>query len=297
MGSEWGTPSAADTPADPAAGRAADTAAGTAADAWRDTVDDMWRDAAAETRRAAEADSWRGAEAAPKHDGGADGWRDAEAGSWRGAEAAPKHDGGADGWRDAEAGSWRGAEAGVEHDGGADGWRDAEAGSWRGAAAGAEHDGAGRGAGGGEEPGAEEGGDGWQPRSRVGAVVAALLNGDHDAAEQVADEPQEHDKRADKDPEVLAAAIRLAVCSLFDEDTPPDAIADYVAVMARDVEVDQDAAVALIRAQLGHGDEIGAFPEQVVIDTTWSVFGYLCERRLGREDSLELIAQAEAETL
>ncbi|MGI5185717.1 hypothetical protein ACQEVZ_56675 [Dactylosporangium sp. CA-152071] len=140
-------------------------------------------------------------------------------------------------------------------------------------------------------------GDGWQPRSRVGAVVAALLNGDHDAAEQVADESQEHDRHADKDPEVLAAAIRLAVCSLFDEDTPPDAIADYVVVMARDVEVDQDAAVALIRAQLGHEDEIRAFPEQVVIDTTWSVFGYLCEQRLGREDSLELIAQAEAETL
>jgi hypothetical protein len=35
----------------------------------------------------------------------------------------------------------------------------------------------------------------------------------------------------------------------------------------------------------------------VVIDTTWSVFGYLCEQRLGREDSLELIAQAERETL
>ncbi|MEV0560617.1 hypothetical protein [Dactylosporangium sp. NPDC050588] len=140
-------------------------------------------------------------------------------------------------------------------------------------------------------------GDGWQPRSRVGAVVAALLNGDHDAAEQVADESQEHDRHADKDPEVLAAAIRLAVCSLFDEDTPPGAIADYVAVMARDVEVDQDAAVALIRAQLGHEDELAAFPEQVVIDTTWSVFGYLCEQRLGREDSLELIAQAEAETL
>ena len=267
MGSEWGTPSAADTPADPAAGRAA------------------------------EADAWRATATAPKPDGGADDWRDAEAGSWSGAAAGVEHGGGADGWPGAEAGSWPGAAAGVERDGGADGWSGAEAGSWPGAAAVVERDGAGSGAGGGEEPGAEEGGDGWQPRSRVGAVVAALLNGDHDAAEQVADEPQEHDTHAGKDPEVLAAAIRLAVCSLFDEDTPPDAIADYVAVMARDVEVDQDAAVALIRAQLGHGDEIGAFPEQVVIDTTWSVFGYLCERRLGREDSLELIAQAEAETL
>lgn len=132
----------------------------------------------------------------------------------------------------------------------------------------------------------------WQPRSRVGAVVAALLAGDQDAAEQVADEPQD-----DKEPLVLAAAIRLAVRSLFDEDTPPDAIAEYVAVMARDVEVDQDAAVALIRAQLGEEPLLEAFPPQVVIDTTWSVFGYLCEQRLGREDSLELMAQAERETL
>jgi hypothetical protein len=140
----------------------------------------------------------------------------------------------------------------------------------------------------------EAGGAGeWQPRSRVGAVVAALIVGDQDAAEQVADEP-----RADeKEPQVLAAAIRLAVRSLFDEETPTEEIADYVAVMARDVEVDQDAAVALIRAQLGSPEPLEAFPEQVVIDTTWSVFGYLCEQRLGREDSLELIAQAEAETL
>jgi hypothetical protein len=137
-----------------------------------------------------------------------------------------------------------------------------------------------------------DGNDGWQPRSRVGAVVAALLVGDQDAAEQVAHEPQD-----DKEPLVLAAAIRLAVRSLFDEDTPPDAIADYVAVMARDVEVDQDAAVALIRAQLGEEHLLEAFPPQEVIDTTWSVFGYLCEQRLGRDDSLELIAQAERETL
>ncbi|MEV4517731.1 hypothetical protein AB0K00_53330 [Dactylosporangium sp. NPDC049525] len=138
--------------------------------------------------------------------------------------------------------------------------------------------------------------DGWQPRSRVGAVVAALLVGDQDAAEQVADEPQD-----DKEPLVLAAAIRLAVRSLFDEDTPADAIADDVALMARDVEVDQDAAVAVIRAHLGPDEQkaelLSAFPPQVVIDTTWSVFGYLCEQRLGREDSLELIAQAERETL
>lgn len=145
-------------------------------------------------------------------------------------------------------------------------------------------------------------GDGWQPRSRVGAVVAALLAGDQDAAEQVVDETPDDaadEPQGDKEPLVLAAAIRLAVRSLFDEDTPPDAIADYVAVMARDVEVDQDAAVAVIRAQLSDDDEglVEQFAPQVVIDTTWSVFGYLCEQRLGREDSLELIAQAEAETL
>jgi hypothetical protein len=143
-----------------------------------------------------------------------------------------------------------------------------------------------------ETGGAED----WQPRSRVGAVVAALLVGDQDAAEQVADEPQD-----DKEPLVLAAAIRLAVRSLFDEDTPPDAIAEYVAVMARDVEVDQDTAAAVIRAQLVPEDQqeqlLAQFPPQEVIDTTWSVFGYLCEQRLGREDSLELIAQAERETL
>jgi hypothetical protein len=149
--------------------------------------------------------------------------------------------------------------------------------------------------------------DSWQPRSRVGAVVVALLVGDQDAAEQVADESQDtaeqpaDEPQDDKEPLVLAAAIRLAVRSLFDEDTPVDAIADDVALMARDVEVDQKAAVALIRAQLGPEDLqehlLDAFPPQVVIDTTWSVFGYLCEQRLGREDSLELIAQAERETL
>jgi hypothetical protein len=138
--------------------------------------------------------------------------------------------------------------------------------------------------------------EGWQPRSRVGAVVVALLVGDQDAAEQVVEEPQD-----DKEPLVLAAAIRLAVRSLFDEDTPPDAIAEDVAAMARDIEVDQDAAVALIRTQLTpegqQEDLLEPFPPQVVIDTTWSVFGYLCEQRLGREDSMELIAQAERETL
>jgi hypothetical protein len=145
--------------------------------------------------------------------------------------------------------------------------------------------------------------DSWQPRSRVGAVVVALLVGDQDAAEQVAAEPQDAPEEAadepqdDKEPLVLAAAIRLAVRSLFDEDTPADAIAEDVALMARDVEVDQDAAVALIQAQLGREEPLEAFPPQVVIDTTWTVFGYLCEQRLGREDSLELIAQAERETL
>jgi hypothetical protein len=149
--------------------------------------------------------------------------------------------------------------------------------------------------------------DGWQPRSRVGAVVVALLVGDQDAAEQVADEAADGAEQAadepqdDKEPMVLAAAIRLAVRSLFDEDTPTEAIAEDVAVMARDIEVDQDAAVALIRAHLGPEDQraqvLSAFPPQVMIDTTWSVFGYLCEQRLGREDSLELIAQAERETL
>ena len=152
------------------------------------------------------------------------------------------------------------------------------------------------GAGTSSDGGGAEGDAGWEPQSRVGAVVAALLVGDQDAAEQVAEEP-----RDDKDPLVLAAAIRLAVRSLFDEDTPPEAIAEAVAVMARDVEVDQDAAVALIQAQLGPedppADPLAAFPPQVVIDTTWSVFGYLCEQRLGREDSLELIAQAEREIL
>ncbi|MFC5008104.1 hypothetical protein ACFPIJ_61115 [Dactylosporangium cerinum] len=149
--------------------------------------------------------------------------------------------------------------------------------------------------------------DDWQPRSRVGAVVAALLVGDQDAAEQVAAEPQDEPEQAadepqdDKEPLVLAAAIRLAVRSLFDEDTPAEAIAEDVALMARDVEVDQEAAVAVIRAHLGPDDALERlltpFPPQVVIDTTWTVFGYLCEQRLGREDSLELIAQAERETL
>lgn len=141
------------------------------------------------------------------------------------------------------------------------------------------------------DTGADEPG-GWRPRSRVGAVVAALLVGDHEAAEQVAPEPED-----DKEPQVLAAAIRLAVRSLFDADTPPEAIADVVADMARDIEVDQDIAVAVIRAHLGEMHLLTVFPPQEVIDTTWSVFGYLCEQRLGREDSLELMAQAEREIL
>ncbi|GAA3194300.1 hypothetical protein ACFO1B_03620 [Dactylosporangium siamense] len=144
---------------------------------------------------------------------------------------------------------------------------------------------------------------GWRPRSRVGAVVAALLVGDQDAAEQVAAEPEPaaDEPQDDREPQVLAAAIRLAVRSLFDDDTPAEAIAEDVALMARDVEVDQDAAVAVIQAHLGPDDALERlltpFPPQVVIDTTWTVFGYLCEQRLGREDSLELIAQAERETL
>ncbi|WP_432988293.1 hypothetical protein [Dactylosporangium sp. CA-233914] len=133
-----------------------------------------------------------------------------------------------------------------------------------------------------------EQGEGWQPRSRVGAVVVALLNGDEDAAGRAAEMPaQEHDAP------VLEAALGLAVRSLFDEDTPGDDIAGFVEGMRQDVEVDPAVAEALIRSQLGAEGVLEAFPPQAVYDTTWSLLGYLCERRLGAEDSLQLIESAE----
>lgn len=134
--------------------------------------------------------------------------------------------------------------------------------------------------------------DSWLPRSRVGAVVLALLNQDEEAAEKAAAQPPDHNESP-----VLEAAIRLAVLSLFDEDTPAEPVGQFVSEMARDVEVDQAVAVALIRAQLGGQEALAEFPAQEVTDTTWSMLGYLCERQLGREGSLELMAQAEAEVL
>lgn len=143
-------------------------------------------------------------------------------------------------------------------------------------------------------------GDSWQPRSRVGALVVALLNGDEAAAEQVAEEstegePATEEAQDDKESPVLAAAIRLAVRSLFDEDTTAESMDEYVATMSREVGVNADIAEALIRTQLGEKDLLDGFPPQDVIDTTWSVLGYLCERQLGRDDSLLLMAQAEEE--
>lgn len=130
------------------------------------------------------------------------------------------------------------------------------------------------------------------PRSRVGAVVVALLNGDEEAAERAAERPpDEHDSP------VLDAAVRLAVRSLFDEDTPPESIAGFVAAMAQDVELDPAVAEALIRTQLGEPGLLDGLPPQEVTDTTWSMLGYLCERQLGPEDSLELMAHAEREVL
>jgi len=102
--------------------------------------------------------------------------------------------------------------------------------------------------------GSEQGGT-WEPRSRVGAVVVALVRGDQAAAERAAERPPD-----EHDPEVLSAAIRLAVHSLFDEDTEPDGIAEFVAAMGQDVEVDRAVAVALIRAQLGEPQLLDAFP-------------------------------------
>ncbi|UWP79570.1 hypothetical protein [Dactylosporangium fulvum] len=134
--------------------------------------------------------------------------------------------------------------------------------------------------------------DAWVPRSRVGAVVVALLNNDEEAAERAAElPPEQHDSS------VLEAAIRLAVRSLFDEDTPPESIAGFVSAMAQDVEIDPAAAEALIRTQLGEDDLLEGFPPEHVTDTTWSMLGYLCERQLGREDSLELVAHAEQAVL
>jgi hypothetical protein len=148
-------------------------------------------------------------------------------------------------------------------------------------------------------------GDSWQPRSRVGALVVALINGDEAAAAQVAEEPQDtsdaervaEEPQDDKESPVLAAAIRLAVRSLFDEDTTAESMDEYLSTMARDVGVNPDIAQALIRTQLGDEHLLDAFPPQDVIDTTWSVLGYLCERQLGRDDSLLLMAQAEEEAL
>ncbi|WP_433061465.1 hypothetical protein [Dactylosporangium sp. CS-033363] len=134
--------------------------------------------------------------------------------------------------------------------------------------------------------------DGYVPRSRVGTVFVALLAGDEDAAARAAEAPpDEHDTP------VLAAAIRLAVRSLFDEDTPPEAIADFVATMAQDVEIDPAVAEALLRTQLGEEGLVDGFGQQDVSDATWTMLGYLCERRLGPEDSLELVELAERETL
>ncbi|MET7394321.1 hypothetical protein ABZS66_12585 [Dactylosporangium sp. NPDC005572] len=131
-------------------------------------------------------------------------------------------------------------------------------------------------------------GDEWTPRSRVGAVVVALLNGDAEGAERAAGQPPEP-----HDTPVLDAAIRLAVRSLFDEDTPPEDVAAFVASTAQDVDLDPAAAEALIRTQLGEEGLLDGFPPQVVTDTTWSMLGYLCDRQLGREDSLQLVEQAE----
>jgi hypothetical protein len=134
--------------------------------------------------------------------------------------------------------------------------------------------------------------DGFVARSRVGAVFVALLRGDETAAEQAAERPpDEHDTP------VLAAAISLAVRSLFDEDTPPEAIAEFVAATARDIELDPAVGEALLRTQLGVEGLLDAFTPQQISDATWSLLGYLCERRLGLEDSLELVAHAEREAL
>ncbi|MFB9451648.1 hypothetical protein Dvina_20835 [Dactylosporangium vinaceum] len=132
----------------------------------------------------------------------------------------------------------------------------------------------------------------FEPRSRVGTVFVALLSGDEKAAGAAAEQPPE-----EHDGEVLAAAIRLAVRSLFDEDTPPEAVAEFVAAMRRDVEVNPAVAEALVRTQLGEEGLLADFGPQDVSDATWSMLGYLCEHRIGREDSLELVELAEREAL
>jgi hypothetical protein len=137
-----------------------------------------------------------------------------------------------------------------------------------------------------------EQGDAWAPQSRVGAVVVALVQGDQAAAERAAGLPPD-----ERDPSVLRAAIRLAVRSLFDEDTGPEQIAEFVAAMREDVELDPAVAAALIRAQRGEPELLEAFAPQSVDDTTWSTLGYLCERRLGPEDSLQLVEYAEQQAL
>ena len=135
-------------------------------------------------------------------------------------------------------------------------------------------------------------GETFEPRSRVGAVVVALINGDADGAEEAAGQPaQEHDGP------VLSAALRLAVRSLFDEDTPAESVAAFVSGIAPDVEVDPAVAEALIRTQLGEDHLLDGVAAQEVSDTTWSMLGYLCERQLGPEESLQLMALAEREVL
>jgi hypothetical protein len=132
----------------------------------------------------------------------------------------------------------------------------------------------------------------WTPQSRVGAVVVALLNGDEAAAARAAERPPD-----DSDSPVLQAAIRLAVRSLFDEDTPPESVAGFVATMTQDVDLEPAVAEALIRTQLGEEHLLDDIPPAEVADATWSLLGYLCERQLGPEDSLQLVAHAEREAL
>src|SRR3569833_1282579 len=131
------------------------------------------------------------------------------------------------------------------------------------------------------------------PRSRVGAVVVALMKGDEAAAGEAAERPpDEHDQA------VLDAAIRLAVQSLFDEDAPAESVTEFVAGMALEVERDPAVAEALIRKNSGGADGLlGELPEEQVVDATWSMLGYLCERQLGPEESLQLVAAAEEEVL
>jgi hypothetical protein len=131
------------------------------------------------------------------------------------------------------------------------------------------------------------------PRSRVGAVVVALLKGDEAAAGEAAERPpDEHDQA------VLDAAVRLAVQSLFDADASPESVTEFVTGMTQDIELDPAVAEALIRKNSGGEDGLLAeLSEEQVVDATWSLLGYLCERQLGPEDSLQLVAVAEEEAL